>query len=93
MVDNSLDVGAPLLPVSAHGLVGVSYTATEIFGTEVATFVSSDSVYRETLYTVTVPYDESLRDKVISHMNEGDLCAIDPWVYLREKILVSELWD
>ena len=72
----SLDLGAPLLPVNVHGTVGVNYTATEVHGTEVATMVNSSSVYRETLYSVSIPYDPTLLDKVTTHLSNVNMLMI-----------------
>lgn len=87
--NGSLFDSCPLLPLTANGPVGAEYCATEIFGNEIATFVTSDSIYRETLYNIVIPYDESLGVRVASHMAEIGNCTDDPWVYFRERLIVS----
>ena len=84
-----MEGSSPLLQLESIGDVGSEYHATEIFGEEVATLVNTDSVYRETVYSVAIPYSNSLRDKVLDHLTKRDLCTVDPWVFLRERILVS----
>ena len=91
MVDGSLDVGCPLLPITAVGTVGVAYSATEIFGEEIATLVTSDSIYRETLYNVVIPYDVSLCDRITSHLSSANMRSVDPWVFFRERLIVSDV--
>ena len=77
------------MPITAVGTVGVAYSATEIFGEEVATLVTSDSVYRETLYSVVIPYDVSLKDRILAHLTQSGMCTVDPWVFFRERLIVS----
>ena len=89
MTDGSLDVGCPLLPITAVGTVGVAYSATEIFGEEIATLVTSDSVYRETLYNVVIPYDVGLKDRILAHLSVSNSSNLDPWVFFRERLIVS----
>ena len=79
----------PITAVGAVGTVGVAYSATEIFGDEVATLVTSDSVYRETLYNVVIPYDVNLRDRILAHLTRSGMCTVDPWVFFRERLIVS----
>ena len=79
----SLDLGAPLLPMSVQGTVGVNYTATEIHGSEIATMVNSSSIYRETLYTVSLPYDPSLLEKIGTHLSNVNNCVDDPWLFFK----------
>ena len=87
--DGSLVDYRPLLPLTISGPAEASYNATEVFGEEIATFVTSDSLYRETLYNIVIPYSESLRARVASHMTEIGNCTTDPWVYFRERLIVS----
>ena len=85
----SLDVGAPLLPLSVQGTVGVNYSAIEIHGTEIATMVNSSSVYRETVYSVSIPYDASLLDRIRNYLSGVNNCIEDPWLFFRRRLLVS----
>ena len=91
MTEGSLETGCPLVPITAAGTVGVAYSATEIFGDEVATMVTSDSIYRETLYNVVIPYDVSLKSRILAHLTKSGLCTMDPWVFFRERLIVSFL--
>ena len=75
--------------MNVHGTVGVNYTAAEVHGTEVATMVNSSSVYRETLYSVSIPYDPTLLDKITMHLSNINNCVDDPWLFFRRRILVS----
>ena len=88
----SLDLGAPLLPLSVRGTVGVNYSATEIHGKEVATMVNSSSVYRETLYSVCIPHDPALLGKITSHLSNVNNCVDDPWLFFRRRILVRSIY-
>lgn len=68
------------------------YNFTEIFRREVGAFVTRDSLYRESLYSVVVPSGlpehGSLGDMLVSKgVNFG---SSDPWDFIRRFVLVSD---
>ena len=71
------------------------YNFTEVFRREVGAFVTRDSLYRESLYTVIVP------SGLPGHISLGDLLASkgvnygtsEPWEFIRRHILVCFLLE
>ena len=54
-----LNNGAPLMPLTLNGTVEDNFNSTEVFGREIATVLTSKGVYRETLFSVVIPYRQS----------------------------------
>ena len=62
---------------------------TEVHGTEVGVLVSGDTLYRETSYSVLLPYDSGLIPRIMGHVRSISCNGIDPWDYLRMHVSVS----
>ena len=77
------------MSLGLDGQIGSQYDSTEIYGDEVATLVTSDSVYRETIYNVVLPYKRSLIDNAYAYMLQRDILNVNPLLFLRERIKVG----
>ena len=93
---SALDLGyisgvldSPLENLELDGAVDDRYSCTEIFGTELASVVTSRGIYRETMYTVAVPFDTSIYNRTSDYLLGHEKSLTNPWVFFRQSIIVS----
>ena len=85
----TLDDSCPLRPLTLDGTVEDQYSCTEVFGDEIGFAVTAKSLYRETQYSVCIPYESDIYDRTVDFMSGSDGSVENPWLYLHQSILVS----
>ena len=89
------DLSLPSETLSVSGVLKPEFSSTEIFAEEVGLLVTGESVYRETAYSVVMPFHDGLVAQIKQSMSTGPLVYCPsyltghPLEYLRYHLLVS----
>ena len=96
IVDGALDLERSVRSTSYDCASSEPYLATEIFGDEVCSIVTDTALYRETSFTIFMPFDNPMIDRLGGYLG-GEVASGDPdvgdmvcpWMFVRRHMIVS----
>ena len=98
MVGGVLDPSRTVRKLTYDNSSDAPYRAIEVFGDEVCSMVTSTSLYRETAFSIFMPREGPMIDRLGGYLAGDEALSDDcvgppsircPWMYVRRYIAVS----